>query len=593
MTSSWRHLVLFVFVVGLFGAVAVKLFYLQIICHQKYVALAEAQHWVTSEIFAKRGEILTRDGFPLAANQQAFLLYAEPKKIADKRKTIEAILPSITEELMSSPSAKADRSYIFQATTVLVDHLESGLSWVSLAHKLPVEKKTSLEKLSLPGLGFEEESKRFYPEQTLASHLLGFVASDERGQDKGYFGLEGFYDGHLRGRSGWVKEEKNSWGEPLLLGEFQKIPPLEGQDLVLTVNHATQFLVEEKLRQAVVETGASAGTVIIQNPKTGEIIALANFPNFNPGDWRETSGGSETREASVGATLVEGKVERRNLAIAATYEPGSVIKALTMSAGIEEKKITPQTSFNDDGPLYVGGYKIDTWNFQHHGSETMTQVLINSCNIGAAWVSRLLGVEKLVPYFEKFNFSSRLGLDLEGEDTGVIKSIGEWGETELATAAFGQGISATPLQVLEIFSTLANDGVLFKPYVVEKIVNQDREIKTKPRAIRRVVSVKTAKTMVEMLTQVVEKSKSPNYTLRDRYVIAGKTGTAQIPEGGTYDPNKTNTTFVGFLPAQPEFVMLVKLEQPKTSPYAEVVAVPLWMEIAKELVLQMGIPPDR
>jgi len=193
----------------------------------------------------------------------------------------------------------------------------------------------------------------------------------------------------------------------------------------------------------------------------------------------------------------------------------------------------------------------------------------------------------------RFNFSSRLGIDLEGEDTGVIKPIGEWGETELATAAFGQGISATPLQVLEIFSTLANDGVLYKPYVVEKIVAEDREIKTKPRAILRVISAKTAQTVVGMLTQVVEQSKSLSYTLRDRYVIAGKTGTAQIPEGGTYDPNKTNTTFVGFLPKNPLFVMLVKLEEPKTSPYAEVVAVPLWMEIAKELVLQMGIAPDR
>lgn len=593
MTSSWRHLVLFSFVVCLFVAVTAKLFYLQVFSHQKYVSLAEAQHWATSEIFAKRGEILTRDGFPLAANQQAFLLYAEPKKIADKRKTVEAILPSITEELMSSPSARVDSPYILQATEDLVDRLESGLSWVSLAHKLPTEKKASLEKLSLTGLDFEEESKRFYPEQTLASHLLGFVASDERGQDKGYFGLEGFYDGHLRGRSGWVREERNSWGEPLLLGEFQKIPPLEGQDLVLTINHATQFLVEEKLRQAVVKTGAEAGTVIIQNPKTGEILALANFPNFNPGKWQETSGGRETREASEGATLAERKIERRNLAIAATYEPGSVIKALTMSAGIEEKKITPETTFNDDGPLYVGGYKIDTWNFQHHGYETMTQVLINSCNIGAAWVARLLGVRKLVPYYEKFNFSSRLGIDLEGEETGIIKPVGEWGETELATAAFGQGISATPLQVLEVFSTLANEGVLLKPFVVEKIVNQDREIKTKPRAIRRVVSAKTALMVVEMLTQVVEKSKSPSYTLRDHYVIAGKTGTAQIPEGGTYDPNKTNATFVGFLPKNPQFVMLVKLEQPKTSPYAEVVAVPLWMEMAKELVIQMGIAPDR
>lgn len=594
MKTNLRLEVLLWLTVSLFLVVVGRLFYLQIFRHSQYLTIAEAQHWITFDIPARRGEILSSDGYPLATNETAYLLYAEPQHIDQPEQMAAALLPLIQEEWFATPSATLGREELAQAQKDLEQQLNSSLSWVALAHRLPASKKETLNSLFPVGLGFEEEPKRFYPEGALASHILGFVASDELGNEQGYFGLEGYYDGDLKGRPGSVRQEKNASGEPLIFGDFSRIPPLEGRNLVLTVNHSWQFLVEDALQKAVTETGATSGTVIIEEPQTGAILAMANYPNFNPGDYRETSGGLEWRHTE-GEDLPAAahQVVTRNLAVAATYEPGSVMKALTMSAGIEEGKITPATTHECLGPLVIGGYTIDTWNHQYHGLETMTQVLINSCNIGAAWVSSLLGADTLIPYFDKFGFADTLGIDLEGEDSGVIKPLAEWGPVELTTAAFGQGLSATPLQVVGLFSALANKGELMRPYVVSEIEAQERTIKTKPQKIGQAVSPDTAATVVEMLTSVIEESKSPFYTLRDHYRLAGKTGTAQIPVGGAYDPNQTNATFVGFLPQSRKFVMLVKLERPQTSPYAEVVAVPLWMEIAKDLVIQMGIQPDK
>ncbi len=591
-TNSRIYTLFFATAVLLTG-VFFRLIYLQVFQHEYYQALAEGQQWHTFEISAPRGQILSADQYPLATNQDAYLLYAEPQNIDDIDAVVEQLLPLVKDELVASPPALEDPDFYNEVKQTFTDRIKSDLRWVGLVHRVSSDTKATIEGLQIKGLGFEEEPRRFYPEGTLASHVLGFVGSDELGHESGYWGLEGYYDGDLQGRPGVIRQEKNSSGEPLIFGDSQKIEPLEGRDLVLTINHAWQYLVEESLRKAVISSGASSGTVIVQNPKTGGILAMASFPTFDPGSWRETSGENEYRSEDPLIPEVDRLIQTRNLATAYTYEPGSVIKALTMSSGIEEGLITPQTTYECTGPLYVGGYTIDTWNHEYHGTESMTEVLIHSCNIGAAFVSRLLGPEKMIPYFEGFNFSRPLGIDLEGEESGVIKPVEEWGDVELATAAFGQGLSATPLQVIEIFSTIANDGVLMKPYVVDTIIDKNRIIKTRPQKIHRVISEKTSESLVEMLSAVISQSASPFYTLRDRYIVAGKTGTAEIPVDGSYDANQTNVTFVAFLPRSRDFVMLVKLERPTTSPYAEVVAVPLWMDIAEDLVLQMGVHPDK
>lgn len=282
----------------------------------------------------------------------------------------------------------------------------------------------------------------------------------------------------------------------------------------------------------------------------------------------------------------------RNPAIAETYEPGSVLKALTMSAGVATNTVSPQTTFVDSGPIVVGDYTIDNWNKKHHGLQTMVEVLQKSNNMGAAFVAQKLGARTLREYFLKFGLGFKLGIDLEGEESGTVKKVAVFKDIDLITNSFGQGIAVTPLQLVSAFATIANGGTLYKPYILEKISQEEKDIKFEKQSLRQVLPIAKAKVMVEMLTAAAEGGEAKFFVLK-KYHVAGKTGTAQIPVPDGYDAQKSNATFVGFLPKSNKFVMLVKLREPSTSIYAAETAVPLWMEITKDLVTYFGIPPDR
>jgi len=578
--------------------IGARLFQLQVLEHKKFAAMAEKQHRGVVEIPATRGRIFSRDGFPLVENQIAYLVFAEPPRITD----VEAVAQRLAEVLagenskFQNPNSKQISNDKFQnvkeETKRIEEALNQDLQWVPLAHKVSPETKKKIEELNIEGIGFEEEPKRFYPEGTLAAHLLGFVASDEQGQERGYYGLEGFYNGDLRGRPGKIIEEKGASGEPILLGGYKKIPAEDGRDLVLTIDRSVQFLVEQKLSTAVRKYGAEGGSVIVMEPQTGAILAMANYPTYDPSDPFKERKPATAENAEESAEAAEKKMGWRNAAISETYEPGSVLKALTMSAAIDTKTVEPQTTMVDSGPITVSGYTIDNWDGKHHGEETMVEILQHSNNVGAAWVAQKLGAKTLRSYFLNFGLGKPLGIDLEDEDTGIVKELSEWRLIDLATAAFGQGVSVTPLQLVSIFSAIANEGRLMKPHVVSEIRGDDRVIKIRPRELGRVISKRTADIMVEMLTAAVEGG-TFKFCVPKTHRVAGKTGTAQIPVGGKYDPQKTNATFVGFLPSYPKFVMLVLLRQPSTSIYAAETAVPTWMEIAKELTVYYGIEPDK
>jgi cell division protein FtsI/penicillin-binding protein 2 len=364
------------------------------------------------------------------------------------------------------------------------------------------------------------------------------------------------------------------------VGGYRKVPAEDGRDLVLTINRTLQFIVEKKLNQAVSDYGARGGVVIIMEPRTGAILAMASN-DAAPDPEAETKDSPKTGDEPL-----------RIDPIALTYEPGSVLKALTMSAAIDTNTVKPQTTFMDSGPITVSGYTIDNWDGKHHGEESMIEVLQHSNNIGAAWVAQKLGAKTLRDYFLRFGLGKPTGIDLEGEDTGVVKDLSEWRPIDLATASFGQGVSVTPLQLTRIFAAIANGGELVRPFVVLELHDADRVIKVKPEVVGRPISKKSAEIMVEMLTAAVEGGEAKYYNIKT-HKVAGKTGTAQIPVGGRYDPRKTNATFVGFLPHDPRFVMLVMLRQPSSSIYAAETAVPLWMDIARELIVYYGIEPDK
>ncbi|MEA2020190.1 MAG: penicillin-binding protein 2 [Patescibacteria group bacterium] len=612
--KNWRlNFLLGILLVSL-AAVFVRLFQIQILQHGKYQALAETQHGISYTLPAPRGKIYSRDGFPLVSNQPAYLLYAEPTRIDFSkispgeiaRRILEALGIDSCPVINFSSHPGLDSYQRYQACKqYLAERLGYSRYWVPLVREVTAEQKERVEKLGIVGLGFEETPVRYYPEGSLAAHVLGFVGSAADGTPRGYYGVEGFYDGDLRGQEGLVLEERSAMGEPILVGDYMKRPPQEGRDLVLTLDRAVQFMVEELLETGVKEFGAESGTVIILDPTTGGVIAMANYPSFYPAepahaDAEEDGESSEEEEENDKnklksyPELLENDLSNisRNLAISSSYEPGSVIKALTMSAAINEGQVTPQTTFFSQ-PLKVGDHTIRTWDDKYYGEETMIEVLEHSDNTGAAWLAlEKLGKRTLRSYFADFGLGQKTGIDLEGESAGILRSSSEWRPVDLASVSFGQGLSATPLQVTSAFTAFANDGVLMQPYIVSEIREDGKKIKFTPERVRRVISSHTAEVMVGMLTKAAMYGEASFFVLQD-WEVAGKTGTAQIPVSGRYDPHKTNATFVGFLPQSKKFVMLVKLEKPSTSIYAAETAVPLWMGIAKELIRYYGIAPDR
>ena len=555
---------------------ALRLLSIQVFQNDKYKTLAKQQHTDLQDIPAKRGDILSSDGFPLATTRMAYLMYAEPKKLLNTDETIEKLI-----QILKSSDSTID-------TDKLEDDLHKLLTldlyWVLVRHNVSLQVKEKIESAGLKGIGFEEEPVRYYPEGSLASHVLGFVGGGEDSGLKGYFGIEGFFDGDLRGKSGRVIEEKGALGNPILVGGYKKVDTINGRDFVLTLNRAVQYIVEKRLKEGVIKYGAVSGSVIVMNPETGEIIAMANYPTYDPKDF--------TKEVNIEDKETFAKIERKNLAIADTYEPGSVIKSLTISSAVDLNIVNPQTTFSDDGPVSYSGHVINNWDGKHYGIQTIIQLLQKSNNIGAAWVGHLVGSERIHKYFSNFGLGSSTGIELEGEDAGILRDSAEWTDIDLANAAFGQGLLTTSIQILNAFNAVVNGGNLMKPKIVSKIIDNGKEIIVKPKVVRRIISEKTSETMIFLLTKAVEGGESKYFNIKN-YQIAGKTGTAQIFVDGKYDSQKTNATFIGYVPVSKKFSMIVRLDQPTSSVFAAETAVPLWMDIAKDLLVFYSVTPDK
>ncbi len=549
-----------------------KLYSIQVKKHGILSAKAQEQYQNLSTIQAKRGNIYARDMQPLAASQKAYLLYFEPKVISDKAKVAQRLANLLAEE-------KEDEQKLITHFTKL---LNLNLFWVAARHEILPETKANIEALNIRGVGFEEEPIRFYPEKRLASHVLGYVAKNDSGDAQGYFGIEGYFNGDLLGRPGRVIQEKDALGNPILVGKYRRNDPIDGTDIVLTIDRALQYMVEKKLETGVKKYEADFGSIIVMDPLTGEILALANFPAYDPGNIVVY----EEKEKDMYDD------QPINYAVSEVYEPGSVIKALTVSAGIDKEAIKKDSTFNDAGPVEYSGYTVDNWDLKHHNVQTITQLLQKSNNIGSAWVAHQVGGMDLYKYFRSFGLGGKTGVELEGEDSGFLRNDKDLTAIDLATSGFGQGMSATPLQVLNAFNVIANEGILLKPRIVKQLRDSQRTVDLNPKPIKKVLSKETAKTVEVMLEDAASGGEAKYFVIKN-YRIAGKTGTAQIPKNGKYDPKETNATFVGYLSGEKKVSILVKLNRPKTSPYASETAVPIWMEVANEIIKYYGIAPDR
>lgn len=542
-----------------FLLVWLRLFYWQVVKGEGLADTALSQYTSQYTIFPNRGRILAADLSFLAANEPAYLLYAEPKKLPDSGDYVDKIAQILDIEEAS-----------------IAARINPDKAWVPVEHNITEKLREEIKRLKISGIGFEKESRRFYPEGSSSAHLLGFVGRAHSGEPLGYFGLEGYYDEVLRGKPGFVRQERDALGVPIPIGNQERIEPIDGADVQTFIDKGIQKLIEERLQKGIERYEASAGGVLVIRPDTGHILAMASFPAYDPALHTEYT-----------PDLY------KNPLIADTFEPGSTFKILTMAAAINEKKVKPDTTFNETGPVEVQGYRIRTWNNEYKGETTMTQILERSSNVGMVFVSEKLGKDLFYDYMKNYGFGKKTGIDLQEEVASSLRPRREWKKIDLATASFGQGIAVTPIQLIRASATIANGGLLVTPRVVDRIKSlEGKDIKLEPEPSKRVFSSATAAIISEMMVSAVENGEA-KWAKPKGFRIAGKTGTAQIPIKGHYDPEKTIASFIGFAPVEnPQFIMLVVLREPSSSPWGSETAAPLFFDITRDIFAYLGISPN-
>ncbi|MBL7183803.1 MAG: penicillin-binding protein 2 [Anaerolineae bacterium] len=587
--KAFRRLAFLVAVLtGLVLVIAVRLVYLQIIQGVLGGGPEIPPENYTPKAASHRGLIIDRRGHILVLNIFEYDVSAAPDVITNTQYVASHLSPILDV----SPGE-------------LVSLLDPKKPYALLKKRVSQEVAETIVALDFTGIYLEPKLRRKYPERGLAAHLLGFVTYDRNG----VYGLEGYHDLLLKGASDILERRPEPCpfdklrtspepcqraveggrvyhrGEALVLDDkyravpfaFPQLPlPQDSTHLVLTLDRNIQYLVEQELAKAVVQYQADSGTIIVMDPKTGAILAMANYPSYDPNRFYEVP-----MESYI------------NPAVSGQYEPGSVFKIITMAAGLDAGIINPDSTFYDSGTIEVGGAIIQNPDRRAHGLVTMTDVLAYSLNVGVAYVSTSLGEETFYAYLKRFGCGDYTGIDLDGEVTGTLKEPGskEWYESDLGTNSFGQGVAVTPLQMITAVAAVANGGFLMKPYVVERIVDDRGVIVTQPTVVRQAVSAQTAEQLNVMLVKAVERG--AELATVPGYDIAGKTGTAQIPVGDHYDPELTIASFVGYAPADdPRFIVLVKIDKPRLDSWGAQVAAPVFRAIAERLFVLLDVPPD-
>ncbi|MEI6533233.1 MAG: penicillin-binding protein 2 [Candidatus Roizmanbacteria bacterium] len=548
--------IIFVFFIVCLLTVIGKLFFLQVIGNKDY----SNDYLTTTKLLANRGVIYDSNNAPLVMNENIYLLFAEPKLIKNKEEFIHKLLTVVQVE---------------QAT--LEARLDMNKGWVALTSNLTEEQKMTIEKLDIKGIGFDQKGRRYYPEGSISAHILGFVGKKDDGSDIGYFGVEGYYDKELVGLPGFLKSERDLSGRPIFFGTQQRLVSENGRDLQLTIDKSVQNIIKAKLVSGLEHFQAKEGCVIVADPYTMKILGLSCLPDFGQDDYFKYDSDWY-----------------KNPAISDTYEPGSTFKPLIVAAGIEEKKIQPDETYDETGPVQIGEYQIRTWNNKYNGMTNITQVLEHSSNVGMVYIGNKLGNQKVYDYIQKYGIGQETGIDLQGESSGLVKKQKDWYEIDYATATFGQGLAVTPLQLITAFSSVINGGYLMRPYVVQKIIEGDngRVREREPKIVRRVISEKTSDILKKMLRETVTNGEY-KYSVPKGYDFGGKTGTAQIALKGTYDTSKTIASFIGFVPVnKPRFIALVIIKEPGSSQWGSETAAPLFFDIAKDLLVYYNISPS-
>jgi len=550
----------------IFGIIILaRLYTLQVIAHPKYRAIAEGQHKVFSELTARRGEVYLqskKEKYPLAVNRDYLMVFLEPKLVEDKKIVVENISYILKMEKSEIEEKLSDSDDMFEV----------------VKRKISQEEADKIKKLNLKGVKITTENFRYYPGEELASHIVGFIGSDGE-KLRGMYGIESAWENELKGENGKLSQERDNRGRWISIIDRDLIPAEDGFDLILTIDEAVQYEVEKILKEAMEKHRADSGSIIVQDSKTGKILAMTNYPDFNPNEF----GKVEDMSAFI------------NSSVSSAYETGSVFKTITLATGIDTGVISPSTTYVDTGIVHEAGYSIENSDFKSYGEQTMTEVLEKSLNTGVIFVEKLVGNKRFAEYVERFGFGNSSGIELPGEASGNIKNLEKINrDIQFFTASYGHGITATPLQLANAYSAIANNGKLMKPQIVDKIIynNGDEKI-TEPEEIRQVIKSDTAKQMLEMLGSVVENGHGKRAGVLG-YKVGGKTGTAQVAKSGEkgYEENITIGSFAGIAPINdPKFTVIVKIANPKDVLWAESSAAPAFGKVMNFLLNYYNVAP--
>ncbi len=545
----------------LFTALMIRLAYVQLVMGSQLAERAEESWRRNIPFAAKRGEIMDRNGIRLAHNISSPTVMAVPAQVrnpADTAREVGKVLGMPQEKLIELITRKA-----------LIVRIQPA------GRKISVEKAAQVKALNLPGIVVGEDNKRHYPYGNLASHILGFTGID----NQGLTGIELSHDPYLQGVNGSVSFLADAKGREMPGSTERYSEPRDGMNLQLTLDKNIQTIIERELDQAMIKHQASQALAIAMNPNTGEILAMASRPDYDPANFRE----------------YPAEIYNRNLPIWMTYEPGSTFKIITLAAALEEGKVDlDRDRFHDSGEIEVAGTHLHCWKGGGHGSQTFLEGVQNSCNPGFVILGQRLGKEALFNYIRDFGFGQKTGIDLLGEENGILFKISQVGPVELATTSFGQGVSVTPIQQVAAVSAAINGGKLYQPHVAKawldpltgKIVE-----KIEPTIVRNVISEETSKEVRRALESVVARGTGRNAYI-DGYRVGGKTGTAQKVINGRYSKNEYIVSFIGFAPADdPQVVIYAAVDNPKGLQFGGLIAAPLVRNMMEDTLRYMNVKP--
>ena len=551
----FSFVLLFVFLAVLVG----RLFQIQIIQHDFQLSQAKSQFVVRKGVTPKRGTIKDRNGEDLAISVSIYSLFANPRKIGDPlevARELSAILGSEYDELVTK--------------------LTKDVGFITLKREIEPKNAELIKKLNIDGLWMDSGHKRFYPKKSLASHVIGFANLENQGAE----GIERSYDNYIKGNQGWIIRVRDTFGNSVEQKEDRRFPPTRGNDIVLTLDETIQYIAEAELNKAIKTNGAKSGTVIVMDPSSGEVLALANYPDYNLNDFR--------RQPYDGAM--------RNRGVADTYEPGSIFKIVTAAGALEERVVSPDEDiFIGDGKIKVGGHTFHD-SRRHDRVLSFRRVMEESSNVGVIQVASRLGEQKLYEYARLFGFGTKTRIELPGEANGVLRKTKEWSGLSLSSISIGHEVSVTPIQMVSAFSSIANGGVLMQPVIVKSVGSTHGVINGgfRPRAIRRVVSRETAKDLNDILVGVVEKGTGVGAKVRG-YTAAGKTGSSEkpSPDGKGYSTDKIMASFIGYVPAEePAISILVLFDEPEGAKSGGAVAAPVFSRVASRTLSYLNVPPS-